>query len=94
MEADETNGQTADREAPAAVPGGGGPLLDHEEGQALEEHDRAHPGPGGEPDCPRCGGTIIRCVEQHRGPRTDDSPFRVRLVCRSPECGAWTVYNW
>ena len=64
-----------------------GPLLHFEEGEALENHDRKHAGPGGEPDCPRCGATMVRRVEQHRGPRSDDSPFRIRLICGSGDCG-------
>ncbi len=71
-----------------------GPLLDSEQSEALEAHDRAHAGPGGEPQCPRCEGPMTRMVEEHPAPRGDDSPFRVRLVCNSPECLAWTVYNW
>lgn len=71
-----------------------GPLLDLEESAALEARDRDHPGPGGEPDCPRCGTSMVRRVEEHRAPRSDDSPFRVRLLCASEECGAWTVYDW
>lgn len=71
-----------------------GPLLDPEKGDALETRDREHSGPGGEPDCPLCGDTMLRLVEEHRAPRSDDSPFRVRLICTSPECGAWTVYDW
>lgn len=71
-----------------------GPLLDPEQSEALEKHDREHSGPGGEPACPRCDGVMVRLVETHRGPRSDDSPFRVRLVCPSEDCGAWTVYDW
>ena len=37
---------------------------------------------------------MVRCVEQHRAPRSDDSPFRVRLTCPATDCGAWTSYNW
>ncbi|MDE2877676.1 hypothetical protein [Candidatus Palauibacter soopunensis] len=71
-----------------------GPLLDFEAGQTLERRDRKHAGPGGEPDCPRCETRMVRCVEQHRAPRSDDSPFRVRLACPATDCGAWTSYNW
>ena len=71
-----------------------GPLLDAEQGDALEARDREHSGPGGEPTCPRCESPMVRMVEEHRAPRGDDSPFRVRLVCTGSECGAWTVYNW
>lgn len=71
-----------------------GPLLDPEQADELEARDRRHAGPGGEPVCPRCGTTMIRCVERHRAPRSDPSPFRVRLVCGSPDCRAWTIYNW
>ena len=71
-----------------------GPLLDSEQGDLLETHDRAHAGPGGEPTCPECGATMTRMVEEHPAPRGNDSPFRVRLVCNGPECRAWTVYNW
>ena len=87
------NDHTPDPEAVAedATPG---PLLDPEEAEALEAHDRAHSGPGGEPECPRCGTKMVRKVEAHRAPRADDSPFRVRVVCPSPACGVWTVYNW
>ena len=65
-----------------------------EEGEALETHDRKHAGPGGEPECPRCGTAMVRSVEKHPGPRSDESPFRVRLVCGSAACRAWTLYNW
>ena len=71
-----------------------GPLLGFEEGQALESHDRRHSGPGGDPECPRCGKTMVRSVELHRAPRSDNSPFRIRLVCASTDCRAWTAYNW
>ncbi len=71
-----------------------GPLLDHEQGEALERHDRKHSGPGGEPDCPRCGAKMVRKVEEHRAPRSDESPFRVRLLCPKRECGCWTHYDW
>jgi len=71
-----------------------GPLLETEQSEALEAHDREHSGPGGEPDCPLCSTGMVRLVETHRGPRSDDSPFRVRLVCGSDGCRAWTVYDW
>ena len=71
-----------------------GPLLGFEEGQTLERYDRKHPGQGGDPRCPRCSATMVRSVELHRAPRSDNSPFRIRLVCSSTECKAWTVYNW
>lgn len=71
-----------------------GPLLDREQAEALEGHDRRHSGPGGEPECPRCGAGMVRLVEEHRAPRGDESPFRVRLICSSGECRAWTVYDW
>ena len=71
-----------------------GPLLHYEEGEALEARDREHAGPGGEPECPRCGTTMVRSVERHPAPRSDDSPFRVRLVCSAPTCRSWTAYDW
>lgn len=71
-----------------------GPLLGPDESDALEARDREHAGPGGEPDCPRCGTKMVRRVEEHRAPRAHDSPFRVRLLCVSQDCGAWTVYDW
>jgi hypothetical protein len=71
-----------------------GLLLDAEQSDALEEYDRKHPGPGGEPDCPRCGVKMVRRVEMHPAPRSDESPFRVRLVCPGQECRCWTVYDW
>lgn len=71
-----------------------GPLLDPGQGDTLETRDREHPGPGGEPDCPACGSRMVRMVEQHVAPRSDDSPFRVRLVCSGTECRTWTVYDW
>ncbi|MFV1988253.1 MAG: hypothetical protein ACC682_13295 [Gemmatimonadota bacterium] len=71
-----------------------GPLLDQEKGEALETHDRKHSGPGGEPTCPLCDSPMVRLVEERRAPRADDSPFRVRLICTSDECGAWSVYDW
>ena len=71
-----------------------GPLLGFEEGQTLERYDRKHPGQGGDPKCPRCSATMVRSVELHRAPRSDNSPFRIRLVCSSDDCMVWTVYNW
>lgn len=71
-----------------------GPLLDAEQAAALEERDREHVGPGHEPECPECGAPVVRMVEAHPAPRSDDSPFRVRLVCSAEECRRWTVYDW
>lgn len=71
-----------------------GPLLEPEQSETLETHDREHSGPGGEPDCPLCSTGMIRLVETYPGPRSDDSPFRVRLVCAAEDCRAWTVYDW
>lgn len=71
-----------------------GPLLDAEQAAEAEARDRSKPGPGGEPDCPACGAKMARLVEKHPAPRSDDSPFRVRLVCPSEGCGRWAVYDW
>ena len=71
-----------------------GGMLDHEQAAALEKLDRDHPTAGGEPECPVCSNRMVRHVERHKAPRSDESAFRVRLVCPSPECGRWTVYNW
>lgn len=71
-----------------------GPMLDPEQARTLEKADRQDPIPGGEPECPACGAGMVRSVEKHPAPRSDDSPFRVRLVCGSDECGRWTVYDW
>lgn len=71
-----------------------GPLLDPEQSEELEARDREHPGPGGEPECPVCSARMVRRVEDHRAPRAGESPFRVRLVCSSEDCRAWTVYDW
>ena len=71
-----------------------GPMLDPEQAAELEVLDRSKPGPGGEPDCPACGTKMVRLVERHPAPRSDDSPFRVRLVCSSETCGRWAVYDW
>ncbi len=71
-----------------------GPLLDPEQAVDLEAADRERPIPGGEPECPACGSEMLRSVEAHPAPRTDGSPFRVRLVCGSESCRRWTVYDW
>lgn len=71
-----------------------GPLLERQQGDALEARDREHPGPGGEPECPLCSATMVRIVEEHRAPRDAGSPFRVRLICSSDDCRAWTAYDW
>lgn len=71
-----------------------GPLLDPEQAEDLEARDRQKPGPGGEPNCPACGARMVRLVERHPAPRSDASPFRVRLVCSAAECRAWTAYDW
>lgn len=71
-----------------------GPLLDPEQAAELERSDRDDPIPGGEPECPACGAGMVRSVEDHPGPRDDDSPFRVRLVCSGEDCRRWTVYDW
>jgi len=71
-----------------------GALLDPEASDQLEAEDRKKPIPGGEPDCPRCKGKMIRSVERYPAPRGGSSPFRVRLVCPGVQCGAWTVYDW
>lgn len=71
-----------------------GRLLDPWKADAVEAEDRKKPIPGGAPDCPLCGAAMIRHVEKHPAPRGGSSPFRVRLVCSSSECGAWTVYDW
>ncbi|MFQ5529717.1 MAG: hypothetical protein ACE5FP_05145 [Gemmatimonadota bacterium] len=71
-----------------------GKLLPPDRAAALEGADRSQPIPGGEPQCPECGTTMIRHVEKHPAPRGGDSPFRVRLVCPSEDCGSWTVYDW
>lgn len=74
--------------------GGGGRLLDPRKAETVEAEDRQKPIPGGEPECPLCGGSMVRHVEKHPAPRGGGSPFRVRLVCSVAECGAWTVYDW
>ena len=76
------------------VKGADGPLLDPLAGDRLEEADRKRPIPGGEPLCPLCGSAMVRHVEKPPAPRGGRSPFRVRLVCSSETCGAWTVYDW
>ena len=69
-----------------------GPLYEPAQARELERLDRKSPIPGGEPTCPVCDGPVHRLVEAHPAPRSDDSPFRVRLICSN--CGRWTVYNW
>ncbi len=69
-------------------------LLDPSRAEAVEAQDRGKPIPGGEPACPLCGAAMVRHVEKHPAPRGGNSPFRVRLVCGSDDCGAWTVYDW
>ena len=86
-EADQTAGESADEMA-------GPHLLDPWKAEAVEAEDRQSPIPGGEPDCPECGETMIRHVEKHPAPRDGGSPFRVRLCCPAEECGAWTIYDW
>lgn len=71
-----------------------GPLLDPLRAVELEARDREHPAPGREPACPECGEEMVRMVEAHPAPRSDDSPFRVRLVCSAEDCRRWTVYDW
>ena len=71
-----------------------GPLYEPAQAAELERQDREKPIPGGEPVCPACGARTHRFVEAHRAPRDDDSPFRVRLVCRNDECRRWLLYNW
>lgn len=71
-----------------------GALLEPDQAEAVEQRDRERPIPGGEPDCPVCGERMIRRVERHPAPRSDDSPFRVRLVCGAENCRRWTVYDW
>ena len=84
--------------ASAGVPGvpdeDAGALLDPEASDRLEAEDRKKPIPGGEPECPRCATKMTRRVERYPAPRGGSSPFRVRLVCPSDRCGAWTVYDW
>ncbi len=69
-------------------------LLGPEQAEAVEAEDRTKPIPGGEPQCPDCKSAMLRHVEKHPAPRGGSSPFRVRLVCSSDDCGAWTVYDW
>ncbi len=71
-----------------------GPLYEARHAAELERADRENPIPGGEPNCPLCGGRTARSVEAHHGPHTGPSPFRVRLVCSNDECRRWTVYSW
>ncbi|MGD8495245.1 MAG: hypothetical protein PVF05_03585 [Gemmatimonadales bacterium] len=71
-----------------------GRLLDPWQAEAVEAEDRRNPIPGGEPECPSCGAAMTRHVEKHPAPRAGATPFRVRLVCSSEACSAWTVYDW
>lgn len=71
-----------------------GPLFSAKDAEELERVDRENPIPGSEPACPICENRLLRVVEAHPAPRTDDSPFRVRLVCTNDDCGRWTVYDW
>ncbi|MDT8435573.1 MAG: hypothetical protein RRA92_02345 [Gemmatimonadota bacterium] len=71
-----------------------GPLFEPSVGDVLAREDRKQPIPGGEPECPRCGTKLVRHVEKHPAPHGGGSPFRVRLTCPGPDCGAWTVYDW
>ncbi|MEE9471933.1 MAG: hypothetical protein V3W32_09495 [Gemmatimonadota bacterium] len=71
-----------------------GRMLDPEQAAELERLDREHPTAGGEPECPVCSTRMVRHVEKHVAPRSGGSPFRIRLVCPSEECGRWTTYNW
>ena len=71
-----------------------GKLLGPHQADVLEEADRGQPNPGGEPPCPVCSSSMVRHVEKHPAPSGGDSSFRVRLVCTSADCGAWTVYDW
>jgi len=81
-------------DGPPEVPPETGRLLDTWKAEAVEAADRRSPIPGGEPECPLCGADMVRHVEKHPAPRAGGSPFRVRLVCGSDECAAWTVYDW
>ena len=91
---DEAGPEAAAQDEGAEDADGSGALLDPETGDRLEAADREKPIPGGEPACPRCSTRMIRRVEKYPAPRGGSSPFRVRLVCPSAECGAWTVYDW
>lgn len=71
-----------------------GPLFEAEQAGQLQRDDRANPIPNAEPPCPVCNCKIVRLVEAHPAPRSDSSPFRVRLVCTNEDCRRWTVYNW
>ncbi len=71
-----------------------GPVYELEQATDLERLDRKNPIPGAEPACPVCESRTHRMVEAHPAPRSDDSPFRVRLICRNDECRRWLVYNW
>ena len=59
------------------------PLYDANQATELEKNDRDKPIPGGEPTCPVCNSKLTRLVESHPAPRSDNSPFRVRLVGES-----------
>lgn len=71
-----------------------GPVYELKQAAELERLDRDKPIPGAEPACPVCGTRTHRMVEAHPAPRSDNSPFRVRLICRNDECRRWLVYNW
>lgn len=71
-----------------------GPLYTPDQAERLERVDRDNPIPGSEPECPVCDARTVRIVEAHPAPRSDDSPFRVRLICGNDDCRRWTVYNW
>jgi hypothetical protein len=80
-----------DNSGPSYEPG---PLYEAAHAAEIESADRENPIPGGEPPCPVCGAKTARLVEDHQGPPTTGSSFRVRIVCTSEECRRWTVYNW
>lgn len=71
-----------------------GPLYEATHATQLERAYRENPIPGAEPTCPVCGAKTAVLVEEHQGPPTTGSPFRVRIVCTGAECRRWTVYNW
>lgn len=71
-----------------------GPLFEARHASELERIDREKPIPGGEPPCPVCSSKMTRQVVSHPAPRSDESPFRVRLACNNEECRRWTIYNW
>lgn len=93
-DADETTAPADEPAVPVELPLETGRLLDPWKADAVEAEDRRSPIPGGEPHCPECQGLMRRQVEKHPAPRAGSSPFRVRLVCVSETCGAWTVYDW